>query len=112
MRHIIILNMEDNGENSKLALINYRLESIENTLGELKALLVDVPRLQDRITLCEKQTDENKLDIEHLQNEVQEVSQRPAKKDAARWQYILDFVFKTLVAAAVVLLLAKIGVKS
>lgn len=112
MRHIIILNMEDNEESSKLVLINYRLESIENSLGELKALLVDVPRLKDRITLCEKQTDENKLDIKQLQNEVQEVSQRPAKKDAARWQYILDYVFKTFVAVAVVLLLAKIGIKS
>lgn len=111
LTHTIIEVMEHE-QNTDLTLINYRLEAIENSLAEVKSLLVDVPRLADRVTLCEKQSTENKDNIEKLEKEIQDIKVKPIKKDAQKWQYILDFIFKSFVAAAAVYFLSKIGIKA
>lgn len=108
----ILCYMEHNGEDKDIALINYRLVSIEQQISELKELLIDVPRLKDRLVITEKQSEENKNEIEELKYKVQELQNAPVKKDAARWQYILDFIFKLFVSAAVIYFFSQMGVKA
>lgn len=111
MKSYIIKVMEDK-ETSNYEIINYRLKSIEDTLGELKTLLVSVPRLNDKIVIIETEQKDQKEKIESLQNQVQDIMQKPIKKDAAKWQYILDFIFKLLVGAAVMYIFSTLGVKT
>lgn len=40
-----------------------------------------------------------------------EVENAPVKKDAGRWQYIVDYIFKFVVAAVIVYAATKLGIK-
>lgn len=111
VQYLIINSMDENRiTESNMELINYRLKSIEDSIVELKTLLVDVPRLNDRLVVTEKQSQENKDEIENIKKTVQDIKNQPLQKDANRWRYILDYIFKSVVAVAVIYFLSKIGV--
>lgn len=97
-------------------MIDFRLTSIEKTLSELKDVMLenkmqarDIQELNkqqreliDAINAHEKRIRDNENDIKDLKN-------RPVQEKAQKWQFIMDYLFKAVVAIAAGILLAKIG---
>lgn len=91
--------------------INYRLEKIEKSIEELHKVIID-SRIQA------KDIEDIKSDIfclsgkvEAQETKLQLIELKPTKEKAEKWQYIIDYVFKTLVAVAIGAFLFKFGIK-
>ena len=98
-------------EVSEFETVNYRLEKIENSIEELRKVLVD-SRIQAH-DIEDMKADiirhEGKLD--KLENKIQELELKPTKEKADKWQYIVDYIFKSVVAVAIAVILVKVGLK-
>lgn len=121
-------------EKESFGVINVRLASIESTLSDLKDLLVKVPILTNDMADIERRTTSAEANINYLSNDMlrlkescKEVAEFKGElnsikdeisvlkvahiqRKANRWEYIIDYLFKGLVAAACVYLFAKIGI--
>jgi len=119
-----------NDENSMNVLI-YRLETIENELKSVKQLLIDVPllnkniegaedylnrkidnaeeKLNEKISNLEKRIDVIETNVDVLHKELSEVKAEPNKKAAGRFNYIADYIFKTVVGIVVAWLILQTG---
>lgn len=91
--------------------INFRLEKIEETLSELKNVIIE-NKLQSQ------QIQELKSDLQELINGINAHDKRlrqletaPLKKDSEKWQMIVDFIFKGILTVTATIVLAKIGIK-
>lgn len=92
-----------------LEVVDYRLKNIENQLSELKDLLVQVPMLNKEIADMDKRLSFAEADIKTVKEDINRMKIAPVKKSAERWQYIIDYIFKGLVALAVAYLFAYKG---
>ena len=98
--------------------IEYRLDKIDTQLEDLKTLMVnsrlqakDIETINTRIDRLEREQKEIREKIELQEQKLEEVAQAPMKKSASRWNYILDYVFKGLVGAAVLYFFVKTGIE-
>ena len=82
--------------------LNYRLEQLEKSVGELKELLVN-NKLQDR------DIETLKTDVAGLDTRVRNLEKAPAETKASWFDKGLDIVFKLAITAIVGIVLAKIG---
>lgn len=98
-------------DNVATAAIDYRLNNIEQTLAELKDVVIET-RLQqkDIHSLMEKQ-EEILNAINSHDRRIRELEQSPAKNKAAKWQIVSDTVFKGVLGAILAIVLVKIGLK-
>ena len=91
--------------------IDFRLDKIEKAIEELKSIVVE-SKIQ-RHDIDDMKSDilkwENKIDT--LEIKMRAIESRPEKERAQKWQYIIDYVLKTLIALAVGALLVKMGLK-
>ena len=98
-------------EVSEFETVNYRLEKIENSIEELRKVLID-SRIQAH-DIEDMKADiirhEGKLD--KLETKTQELELKPTKEKADKWQYILDCIFKSIVAVAITVILVKVGLQ-
>lgn len=94
---------------NNLDIINYRLSSIEKELKELKELLITVPLLIGRIENIEKRLDAAETNVDLLHKEVSKLKAEPDKKAAGRFNYIADYIFKTIVGIVVAWLIMRTG---
>jgi len=92
--------------------IAYRMEQVEKQLSDISAKFdklsefITEARMNDNDVSKEIQVIKEKeivqdRQIENLRTDVDKLRLEPMKKDANKWQYIVDFIFKSLVAAAV-----------
>lgn len=81
--------------------INYRLDNIEETLNKLTNLITETQLQQKDIEELKNTAKQQAEEIKDLKNIVLELKQQPVKAAAGRWNYIVDYVFKFLVAAGV-----------
>ena len=98
------------GETNSVDTINFRLSQIEASLKDVKDLLISVKmagkdiedlqsnykKIEDRLAACEAG--------------ITELKQGPDKKAAEKWHYIMDYIFKFVVAGVVALFATKIGI--
>lgn len=98
-------------DESNIDVLDYRLQSIESEIKELKGLLVSVPIMNSTIGNLEKRVSACETNIDLLNREVTKIKNEPAKKSAERWQYICDYIFKTIVAFGIGAILVKVGLK-
>lgn len=96
---------------TELATVNYRLEKIENSIEELKKVLIE-SRIQAH-DIEDMKSDIIKHDgkIDKLEHKVQELELKPTQEKASRWQYIIDYIFKSLVTVAIGAILLKVGLQ-
>lgn len=95
-----------------LKTVDYRLTNIEKTLHELKNVIVENKlQARDIQDLSEKHEELMKAVNAH-DKRLHQLETRPMKASAERWQYILDYIFKGVVAAAAALVLAKLGIRA
>lgn len=98
-----------------------KMENLEtqmsNVSGKLDKLteLIQQMKLEDRDTdnrlkSVEKDVLELKSEQKIIKETLTEIKQKPVKDKAERWQQIIDYTFKSLMAVAIIGLLAKIGI--
>lgn len=92
--------------------INYRLGKIEETLSELKDVIIE-NKLQA------KDIQDLKTDLQELINginahdkRIRQLETAPAKKDAEKWKTVTDFIFKGVLTAIGSLILVKRGLSA
>ena len=82
--------------------LNYRLEQLEKSVGELKDLFVN-SKLQD------KDIETLKTDVSNLETRVGNLEKVPAETKASWFNKVVDIVFKLAITAIVGIVLSKIG---
>lgn len=93
-----------------LGTVNFRLSQIEDSIKDLRTVVLET-KLQERDIkdLSEQQTELLQAINAH-DARLKTLEQKPLKEKAEKWQYIMDFIFKVLVAAAITYVLSKIGI--
>ena len=102
--------MEEN-EDENYKLLEYRLGQIEQTVKSMKITLDNFTTQMAtfaayglRLSALEDEMNKAKINIAELQS-------APYKKDANKWNNVVEWIFKTLVLACMGIILAKIGLK-
>ena len=95
--------------NEEINVIDYRLQQIENEIKGLKELLVTVPILNNDLTNLEHRIEACETNIDLLNKEVNKLRNEPTKKSAEKWNYILDYMFKTVVTIIIGYFFYKVG---
>lgn len=90
-------------------VLDFRLTNIENTLNELKNVLVETKLQQRDIDDLKKMQQETLEAINSHDKRIRALEMAPDKAKAGKWEIIADFVFKAILGAVVVVILAKIG---
>lgn len=96
--------------NVDLGTVNFRLSQIEDSIKDLRTVVLET-KLQERDIkdLSEQQTEFLQAINSH-DARLKALEQKPTQEKAAKWQYITDFIFKVLVAAAITYVLSKLGI--
>ena len=98
-------------EPENIGTINYRLTNIESTLAELKTVIVE-NKLQDKeISAVKEKLTECIQAINAHDQRIKKVELEPVESKAARWQQILDSIFKFIIGSAIAFAAVKIGIK-
>lgn len=98
-------------EQENIGTINYRLTNIESTLAELKTVIVE-NKLQDKeISAVKEKLTECIQAINAHDQRIKKVELEPVESKAARWQQILDSIFKFFIGSAIAFAAVKIGIK-
>ena len=96
--------------NVDISTVNYRLSQIEESIKDLRTVVLET-KLQERdIKDLNEQQTELLQAINAHDTRLKILEQKPTQEKAAKWQYIMDFLFKVLVAAAITFVLSKIGI--
>lgn len=100
-------------EQEKREMITYRLDKIDNTLEELKEIVVETKLQRNEIDLLKieieknnKRIDKHSTQIDTLFIITNDLNNAEEKKAATKWKFVVDTVFKIIIGAAVVALFA------
>lgn len=101
----------EESEDENYKLLEYRLGQIEQTVKSMKITLDNFTTQMAtfaayglRLSALEDEMNKAKTNIAELQS-------APYKKDANKWNNVVEWIFKTLVLACMGIILAKIGLK-
>jgi len=96
--------------NVDLGTVNFRLSQIEDSIKDLRTVVLET-KLQERDIkdLNEQQTELLQAVNSH-DARIKTLENKPAQEKAAKWQYVMDYLFKTAVAAAVTYVLLKLNI--
>ena len=91
--------------------INYRLEKIEETLAELKNVIIDNKLQSKDIQELKETQQEFQNEINAHDKRIRQLETAPYKKDSEKRQTIIDFIFKGILTVVGTIVLARIGIK-
>ena len=98
-------------EQENIGTINYRLTNIESTLAELKSVIVE-NKLQDKeISAVKEKLTECMQAINAHDQRIKRVELAPVESKAARWQQVMDSIFKFVISSAIAFAAVKFGIK-
>ncbi len=103
--------MADETKEINAEMIYYRLDAIEK---QLKGMTEDKEIQQKhgfQIHEIKETQEKQNQEIEKLKSRMDVVEQAPMKSSAEKWKIISDIVFKSVITAGVVFVLAKFGLK-
>lgn len=84
-------------------VLEYRLDSIEKSITELRDVIIETRLQRGEIDALAEKVKRNTEDIEQLKV-------NPIKEKAAKWQLVMDMVFKAVLTAGIGAALIKLGV--
>jgi len=91
--------------------IEFRLNSIEKTLSELKDVLLE-NKMQNRdIEELKLKTREFINAVNAHDSRIRELEERPLKDKAGRWATVTDNFLKVVIGIAISMLLARVGLQ-
>lgn len=98
-------------EQENIGTINYRLTNIESTLAELKSVIVE-NKLQDKeIASVKEKLNECIQALNAHDQRIKRVELAPVESKAARWQQVIDSIFKFVISSAIAFAAVKLGIK-
>ena len=93
-----------------MSTVNFRLAQIEESIKDLRTVVLET-KLQERdIKDLNEQQTELLQAINAHDARLKTLEQKPLKDKADKWQYIMDYIFKAGVTAAVTYVLLKMGI--
>lgn len=91
--------------------VNYRLSNIEKTLSELKDVVLENKlQARDIKDLSAKISNISDM-LQNQERRIQTLETRPTQEKAERWQYIVDYIFKGIIAFIAGLIVIKLNLK-
>lgn len=100
----------ETGDN-RVKTIEYRLDKIDTQLDALKTLMVDSKLQEKDIKSIYARIEKLEADQSEIREKLEELEDAPTKKSAMKWDFILDYIFKALVAAAVLFIFVRLGIQ-
>lgn len=85
-------------------VLEYRLDSIEKSITELRDVIIETRLQRGEIDALAEKVKRNTEDIEQLKV-------NPIKEKAAKWQLVMDMVFKAVLTAGIGAALIKLGIQ-
>lgn len=98
--------MADETDNFKT--VNYRLSCMEKTLTELKNVVLENKLQAKDIKSLETKQDDFTDAINAHDKRLRALEVQPTKEKAEKWQYILDFAFKSALTTIGAIIVSKI----
>lgn len=92
-------------------MIYYRLDAIEKQLKDMAEDKEIQQKHGFQIHEIKETQEKQNQEIEKLKSRMDVVEQAPMKSSAEKWKIISDIVFKSVITAGVVFVLAKFGLK-
>ena len=85
-----------------LEIMNFRLTNIEKSIEELKDVVLDT-KLQERDIKDLAATQNELLKAVNAHDvRIKNLELKPTKEKADRWQFIVEYIFKTVVAGIII----------
>lgn len=91
--------------------VNFRLTSIEATLSELKAVIVENKLQEKEIKDIKEKLVECLQAFNSHDKRIRNLEIKPIQDKASKWQTITDMVFKWAIAAGIGVFAVKFGLK-
>lgn len=91
--------------------IDYRLTMIEKSLEEIKSVVIENRLQRKDIEDIKTDSANSRNDLHSLDKRVRALEMQPAKEKAARWQGIVDAVYKMLITAIIGYAAVAMGLK-
>lgn len=103
--------MDNETQDYRLDKMDRQLEGLEKKVDQLLELLTEFKIQKKDIERIFERQDELKTDMDRLKADVSALKLMPEKKSAERWNYIVEYIFKGIVAVAIAAVLVKAGLK-
>lgn len=100
---------ESKTKEESLEIMSFRLTNIEKSIAELKDVVLET-KLQER-DIKDLTAAQNELlkAINAHDMRIKNLELKPTKERADRWQFIVEYIFKTVVAGIIIYFLKKIN---
>lgn len=98
-------------QSANIETVNYRLTSIEATLSELKAVIVENKLQEKEIKDIKEKLVECLQAFNSHDKRIRNLEIKPIQDKASKWQTITDMVFKWAIAAGIGVFAVKFGLK-
>lgn len=100
---------ETKTKEESLEIMNFRLTNIEKSIEELKDVVLDT-KLQERDIKDLAATQNELLKAVNAHDvRIKNLELKPTKEKADRWQFIVEYIFKTAVAGVIIYFLKQIN---
>ena len=100
---------ETKTKEESLEIMNFRLTNIEKSIEELKDVVLDT-KLQERDIKDLAATQNELLKAVNAHDvRIKNLELKPTKEKADRWQFIVEYIFKTVVAGVIIYFLKQIN---
>lgn len=98
-------------QSANIETVNYRLTSIEATLSELKAVIVENKLQEKEIKDIKEKLVECLQAFNSHDKRIRNLEIKPIQDKASKWQTITDMVFKWAIATGIGVFAVKFGLK-
>lgn len=98
-------------QSANIETVNFRLTSIEATLSELKAVIVENKLQEKEIKDIKEKLVECLQAFNSHDKRIRNLEIKPIQDKASKWQTITDMVFKWAIAAGIGVFAVKFGLK-
>lgn len=102
--------MEEN-EDENYKLLEYRLGQIEQTVKSMKITLDNFTTQMATFAAYGLRLSALEADMDKAKEDIAEMQSAPYKKDASKWNNVVEWIFKAIVLACMGIILAKVGLK-
>jgi galactose-1-phosphate uridylyltransferase len=99
-------------QSANIETVNFRLTSIEATLSELKAVIVENKLQEKEIKDIKEKLVECLQAFNSHDKRIRNLEIKPIQDKASKWQTITDMVFKWAISAGIAYFAIKMGFKS
>ena len=95
--------------NDNVKIINYRLDKLEETLSQLKDIIVNDRLQQKELEIVKTKLEEITAAVNAQEARLKNLEIQPVAQQAAKWKQIADAAFKFAIGAGLSYIAVKLG---